>query len=202
MTRFRSIVARVMWAVLALHGLPATAHDGPPFPIILDRVAGPCRVSVWTDPDATDDGSPGGQFWVMVEPAIRGGTVPPDVRARVSIRPVDRPGEARSGDAEPVGGDVSRQFVALLMDHEGPFGVRVEVTHAAGSAVLDAEVEATYDLRPPRIMLVFYAIPFLLAGSLWAMLLVRRRRRLPLTSLPDSSSPDRVKHDARHDAGL
>src|SRR4029453_4395549 len=27
------------------------AHDGPPFPILSDRVAGPYLVSIWTDPD-------------------------------------------------------------------------------------------------------------------------------------------------------
>jgi len=42
----------------------AAAHSGPPFPIVADRVAGTYRVSIWTDPDATDDGSAGGQFWV------------------------------------------------------------------------------------------------------------------------------------------
>jgi hypothetical protein len=44
------------------------AHAGPPFPIVTDAVRGPYTISIWTDPDATDDGSSGGQFWVVLTP--------------------------------------------------------------------------------------------------------------------------------------
>ncbi len=45
-----------------------------------------------------------------------------------------------------------------------------------GEAVVDADVEATYDLRPPPIMLLIYMLPFLLIGLLWLKLLLTRRR--------------------------
>ena len=156
--------------------VPASAHDGPPYPIISNQIAGAYRISVWTDPDTTDDGTPGGQFWVMFDSSSAGGTVSPDVRARVSIRPLDRSGAVESQWTEPVNDDPSRRFVVLLMDHEGSFAVHVEVESAAGRAALDSEVQATYDVRPPRIMLVLYVVPFLLVGFLWAKLLLRRRR--------------------------
>jgi hypothetical protein len=174
----------LMWA-LVLAAADATvvrAHDGPPFPIVSRQEVGPYRVSVWTDPDATDDGSLGGQFWIVFERSD-GHAAPPGVRARVAITPLDRAGPPQSGDAEPVDGNPSRQFVALLMDHEGPFAVQVTIAWAHGVDVTDAHVDviesrvdATYDLRPPPVMLVVYAIPFLLAGGLWTMLLLRRRR--------------------------
>jgi len=155
---------------------PAAAHEGPPFPIISNEVVGSYRISLWTDPDTTDDGRPGGQFWVMVDPPRRGAAPGGDLRARVAIRPLARPGREHAGWAEPVGGDPSRRFIALLMDHEGPFSVQLEIESPAGRAVLDAEVEATYDLRPPRALLALYVLPFLLVGFLWAKLLIRRRR--------------------------
>ncbi|HEY8549312.1 MAG TPA: hypothetical protein VIL35_05090 [Vicinamibacterales bacterium] len=174
MTRCRPSVF-LLACVLVLAGARALAHDGPPFPIVSQRIAGPYEISVWTDPDATDDGTAGGQFWVMLELAD-GGEVPPDTRASVMIRPLDRDGPEHSGVAEPVNGDVGNQFVALLMDHEGRFAVRTVVRGSRGEAVVDADVEATYDLRPPPIMLLIYMLPFLLIGLLWLKLLLTRRR--------------------------
>ena len=151
-----------------------SAHDGPPYPIASDRVAGPYRISIWTDPDTTDDGSLGGQFWVKLD-AAQSTTLPPRTQATVTIRPLDRPGPERRAAATPVGGDIKNQFAAVLMDHEGRFAVRVGVNGPAGGVTLDSQVDATYDLRPPPYLLVVYVIPFLLAGLLWGRVIVKRR---------------------------
>jgi len=88
----------------------------------------------------------------------------------------------QSARTEPVRGDVTNQFGAVVMDHEGPYAVHVEVTGPMGRASIDTMVEATYDLRPPPYMLVWYLFPFLLAGFLWTRLLLRRRAGLPRRS--------------------
>lgn len=154
-----------------------SAHEGPPFPIVSDQAAGPYVVSVWTDPDTTDDGSAGGQFWVMLQAAGAGVTLPAETRAVVSIAPLDRAGPIEMAVAAPVDGEPRRQFVALVMNHEGRFGVRLDVEGPLGTARVDSEVDATYDLRPPPAMLLLYLAPFVLAGFLWLRLLHRRRRR-------------------------
>jgi len=155
----------------------ASAHAGPPYPIVSNQVLGVYRISVWTDPDTTDDGSAGGQFWVMIDPAAAGGSVPPQVNALVTIRPLDREGVPVTAPALPMSGDMTRRFAALSMDHEGRFAVRVDVeSGGTGRVSVDAEVQATYDLRPSRLLLAVYLLPFVLAGSLWTMLLIRRRR--------------------------
>jgi hypothetical protein len=151
-----------------------SAHDGPPYPIVSDRVAGPYRVSVWTDPDTTDDGSLGGQFWVRIE-AVQSASLPASTRATVAARPVDRPGPELRAAAIPVRGNVGNQFAAVLMDHEGRFAVRVNVDGPAGNVTLNSEVNATYDKRPPPFLLIVYAIPFLLVGLLWGRLIAKRR---------------------------
>ena len=69
-----------------------------------------------------------------------------------------------SARTEPVRGDVSNQFAAVVMDHEGRFAVEVTIDGPAGPATVTAEVDATYDLRPPPFMLAIYALPFVLAG--------------------------------------
>jgi hypothetical protein len=76
---------------------------------------------------------------------------------------------------EPVRGDVTNQFGAVVMNHEGAYAVLVEVAGSLGRASIESMVDATYDLRPPPYMLAWYLAPFLLAGLLWARLLLRRR---------------------------
>jgi hypothetical protein len=155
------------------------AHSGPPFPILTDRVAGAYSISIWTDPDATDDRTPRGQFWVVITKADDG-ELPPSTRASVLLRALERDGPAAAdvqrATAEPVRGDPGNQFAALVMDHEGPYAVTVTVTGPLGEVSVDAHAEATYDLRPPPYMLAWYLMPFVLAGLLWGRLLIRRRR--------------------------
>jgi hypothetical protein len=150
------------------------AHNGPPFPIVTTRGVGPYELSVWADPDTTDDGSAGGQFWVTLKGAS-GGTVPANTRARIAIRSVEG-GAIVSATTKPENGEISRQFAALLMDHEGKYSVRVDIDGGLGAASVEADVDATYDLRPPRPLLFLYLAPFVLAAFLWIKLLLRRRR--------------------------
>jgi hypothetical protein len=167
----------VALALCVAVGPPVAAHDGPPFPILSDQRAGAYTVSVWTDPDTTDDGSPGGQFWVMIGAAA--GDVPAGTQVRVAAAPLEREGAEQTAAAAPVRDDPATQFAAVVLDHEGRFRVRVDVDGPLGAATLHSEVAATYDLRPPPIMLVLYLLPFLLVGALWTRVLLRRRHPGP-----------------------
>jgi hypothetical protein len=200
MTRLRHSVAsagqargaRAAIAALAMLAVQvsARAHSGPPFPIVTDAVRGPYTISIWTDPDATDNGALGGQFWIVINPSGTSQSLPPDTRAVVTVEPTSNTSRTHtttiSTRTEPVRGDITNQFGAVLMDHEGPYAVHVEVTGPMGPASIDAMVEATYDLRPPPYMLVWYLFPFLLAGFLWTRLLLRRRAGLPGRSTGES----------------
>lgn len=168
---------RAIWMAVLLTVWPGRVftHSGPPFPLVSDRIAGPYQLSLWTDPDATSDGSAAGQFWLMLQ--LSDGTpVPSDTRAIIEIRAQDRVGDTHSAHTAPVDGDVSRQFAALLMDHEGPFAVRATISGARGTAGVNAAVDATYDLRPARWLLGLYVLPFVAVGFLWLKLLLHRRR--------------------------
>ena len=66
------------------------AHSGPPFPVVSNQTSGPYTISVWTDPDSTDDGSAGGQFWVVVHAARGDAPVPAGTVATVAIAPAVR----------------------------------------------------------------------------------------------------------------
>lgn len=157
------------------------AHSGPPFPIVSNKLAGLYDISIWTDPDATDDGSAQGQFWIELAPAPlpdgapRGGAIPAGTSVDVTIRATDREAPPRTGRATPVDGRITRQFVALLMDHEGPFSVHVRVDGPLGQAEVVSRVDATYDVRPPPLMLIVFAFPFIAVGILWFKVMLRRR---------------------------
>ena len=161
--------------MVAAISVAVTAHNGPPFPIVQDRIAGGYRVSLWTDPDTTDDGSAAGQFWVRLEPGRGTGALPPGTHARVAVRPLDRPGPPNESAATPVNGDVTNQFAAVVLDHEGRFAVHVTIAGPLGDATVDSEVSATYNLRPPPLLLLVYLIPFVAIGVLWLRVVARRR---------------------------
>lgn len=153
----------------------AAAHDGPPYPIVSNQAAGPYVLSVWTDPDSTDDGTAGGRFWITIG-APAGAVIPAETVADVTIAPLDREGGVLTARAEPVDGALSNQLASLVMDHEGRFRVRAVVTGPLGRGEVASEVDATYDLRPPPILLAVYALPFVLIGFLWIKLMVKRRK--------------------------
>jgi hypothetical protein len=162
-------------SVLALEPGVA-AHSGPPFPIVSNRTAGAYTVSIWTDPDATDDGKAAGRFWVVVETAEGTVPLPSDTRVTVAIWPVGRPNLEHAAQADPADAQPSRRFALLPMDHEGPFAVRVTLQGRLGSATVEGAVDATYDRRPAPFLLGVYLLPFVLVGGLWIKVLLRRRR--------------------------
>jgi hypothetical protein len=160
-----------VWAGVAV----CRAHSGPPYPAVWNQLAGPYQVTVWTDPDATDDGSAAGRFWVTVQPAGQSGAIPADTRATISVWPAEDRERVRRSRTELVDNDPSRQYAALVLDHEGGMSVRVDIDGSLGAAEVDTDVQATYDLRPPPMLLAVYVMPFLLTGFLWVKLLLRRR---------------------------
>lgn len=162
-------------ALIFLLDVPAQAHTGPPFPMVTNRITGSYQVSVWTDPDSTDDGSAAGRFWVTVK-ASNGAMLPADTRVSVAINPAGRPSQ-QVARAEPVANDPTHRFAALVMDHEGRFHVRVTIDGSLGPGEFEGDVDATYDLRPPPLMIAIYLMPFAAVGFLWLKLLLRRRRK-------------------------
>jgi len=181
-TRDAPKAASTIAVVLALTA-PVAAHSGPPFPIVTSETRGPYVISVWTDPDATDDGAAAGQFWVIIESAANGQSIPSGTQARVSVRPLSAtdaagpraPESALSANAAVVRGDLTNQFASVVIDHEGPFAVHVDIDGPLGRGAVDSRVDATYDLRPAPYMLAWYLGPFVAVGILWTRLLLRRR---------------------------
>ena len=169
---------RLVWvlAFVIAAAMPAAVvlRRDSPYRAAGPQIAGPYSLSLLTDPRPTGDGTPGGRFWVLIEPR-RDGVVPPATRARVAIRPLDREAPFVEAQAEPVGGDVTRQYAELVMDREAPFAVRVVVDGPWGSGAVGARVSATRERRLPRRLVAASGLPFLAVAFLWTIWWFRRR---------------------------
>jgi hypothetical protein len=149
----------------------ASAHEGPPYPILVDKMIGPCLVSVWADPDVGI-----GTYFIILEPS-RGAKLPEDVTVEIGVQPVSgRLAEARyKAERENLRSRV--QFKAEIpFDAQERWLTRILLKSSQGDGEATVEVEVT----PPgygRWDLLLYLFPFLGVGFLWLKAFLRRRSR-------------------------
>jgi hypothetical protein len=148
----------------------ARAHEGPPYPLFVDREVGGYKVSVWTDPDVGD-----ALFFVILDEPISVGQ-PPDMRVQIGVQPVSGrlPEAFYTGEREDVNGRL--QYRAQVhFDAEEQWRVRVRLEGAKGNAETIENVAAT----PPgygRWDLLLYLVPFVAVGIVWGVAMVRKLR--------------------------
>lgn len=149
----------------------AVAHEGPPYPVLVDKTLGPCVVSVWADPDVGT-----GTFFIVLEPTP-GGKLPDDIRVELGVRPVSGrlPEAFYAAGREDLRGSV--QYKALVpFDAQELWRVRVRLQSSQGGGEVTTDVEAT----PPgygRWDLLLYLLPFAAVGLLWLRAIVKGRGR-------------------------
>lgn len=163
----------------------ADAHNGPPYPVVTDRPVGNYVISLWADPDATDDGDADGRFWVVVNPSNNSSALPRETTVQVSIWPIAHRDAILTAVAKPDEREPTRRTAAFVIDHEGKFGVRADVAGPLGPAQLETTVDAEYDARPRPWLTAVFALPFVLIGFVWLKLLWRRHG--PRTSYKTSA---------------
>ena len=164
------LVGLVVALVLMLPG-PASAHNGPPFPIIENKKIGPCIVALWTHPDVGT-----GAFYVFVEPPP-GGTIPDDLKIEIGVQPVSGRLPEKFYEAQRVKSRGPVEYNAQAeFDRQELWGVRLVLQSSQGDGEATAQVEVT----PPgfgRWDLLLYLFPFLLVAFLWFRGIARARRR-------------------------
>jgi hypothetical protein len=158
-------------ALLLVWHAPASAHNGPPFPIIENQKLGPCIVALWTHPDVGT-----GAFYVFVEPAP-GGTVPDDLKIKIGVQPVTGRLPETFYEAQRVKSRGPVQYNALAeFDRQELWRVRLVIESSSGGGEATAQVEVT----PPgfgRWDLLLYLLPFLMVAFLWVLGISRMKRR-------------------------
>jgi hypothetical protein len=178
LSRSRTRPARFRWtlafaAALSAAGVhPAAAHEGPPFPIIMDVRAGPYLVSVWTDPDIGE-----ALFFVVLE-TPDGGLPPEPAAVSMWAEPIDGrlPRASYSGRRQTLRNRMQYELHPLF-DERRQWRVGFQIRNADGRM---EEVQAQVESTPPGWGpwdLLIYAFPFGLLGTLWIVAMVRQRHR-------------------------
>lgn len=167
------IARRWSFVLLLLAAVPAGAHQGPPFPILMDQPAGPYVASVWTDPDVGT-----GIFFVVLEPSA-GASLPERTRVRIGLQPASGrlPEAVYTAEAQSTR-QGTRYYTEVGFDQQEMWKVRVLLDGSKGSGELATEVEATPDGTIGPIALLIYPLPFLAVGFLWLKAALRRRTRV------------------------
>ncbi len=152
-------------ALLAAPASPSHAHEGPPYPVLVDGQAGPYTLSVWADPDLGT-----GTFFVLFDPPLTRSA--PDPQVHIEVWP-------STSRLPPVRGDAHRQpddaFMAQVpFDREEPWKVKLHVQGPLGEGETILEVQVTAP-GYGRWDLVIYFTPFLLLGGLWVLVSIQRR---------------------------
>src|SRR6202451_2853297 len=171
----RPINAAVSFVFLIVHWLVwpalASAHNGPPFPIIENKKVGPCIVALWTHPDVGT-----GAFYVCVEQAS-GATVPDDLKIKIGVQPVTGRLPEKFYEAVRVKSRGQAQYNAQAdFDRQELWRVRLVIQSSEGGGEATAQVEVT----PPgfgRWDLLLYLLPFLMVAFLWLYGISRLKRR-------------------------
>jgi hypothetical protein len=146
----------------------ASAHEGPPYAIVVDQKADRYVVSVWSDPDVGE-----ALFFVI----LNAPEPPADLRVQIGVQPVSGrlPEAFYAAERENVQGQIQYR-TQVHFDAQELWRVRVRLESAQGNAETFATVEAT----PPgygRWDLLLYLLPFLAIGVLWAVAMLRRIKR-------------------------
>lgn len=157
-----------LWLTLAS---AASAHNGPPFPIIENQKVGPCIFALWTHPDVGT-----GAFYVFVEPAP-GSTIPGDLKIKIGVQPLTGRLPETFYEAQRVKSRGQVQYNAqAAFDRQELWRVHLIVQSSQG----DGEATAQVLVTPPgfgRWDLLFFLLPFLLVAFLWFRGIARVRRR-------------------------
>ena len=174
-TREFALAARLtIWCGVTFAVSPlALAHEGPPFPILMDQPLAGCVVSVWADPDIGE-----ATFFIVVEQPSGG---PPDTPPGVTMwfEPVSRRLPRTECETRRQRLRNQLQFVARpYFDQRDQWTVGFRLTANRGdSEELVAQVEST----PPGFGVwdfAIYLFPFVLLGGMWVLAMVRRNRML------------------------
>ena len=155
---------------------PAMAHEGPPYPILVDRPAGPVLLSVWADPDVGT-----GTYHVYLEPLAEDRPLPAGCAVEIRVQPRSGRLPERGHRAEPLRIDEDRHHYVgeVQFDAQEWWRTRILVACGAERGEAATEVEVTPPGQGPVLDFVLYLFPFVAVAVIVVRALVARRRPKP-----------------------
>ena len=155
--------------IALLLAVAASAHNGPPFPIIEGKRVGPCIIDLWTHPDVGT-----GTFFAIIK-APPGGSIPKDLKIEIGVQPLTgRLKEVIYGTTKEDLRGQEQYDATVNFDADEIWKVHFILHSASG----DGEAYATVEATPPglgRWDLLWFALPFMGAGFLWFRAATRKR---------------------------
>ncbi|MFA6235863.1 MAG: hypothetical protein WC635_00940 [Bacteriovorax sp.] len=147
----------------------ALAHDGPAYPILVDKTFGTNKLSVWADPDVGL-----GSFWLYLE-----GENGQDFTLLIKASPVDQPAHLLTSFAKISKNEPGKSvFIATLpFDREIMWNVEISLKQ---NNLEVASFKLPLEVTPPgpnKLEVAVYFIPFLLLGFLWIKVVVAKRKK-------------------------
>lgn len=156
-------------------GRAASAHDGPPYPIVVDQATGPVLLTVWTDPDVGT-----GTFYLYLE-RLQGRPLPDRATLEVFVQPVGGRLAEKGYSAKLVRKDDDRQRYQAKVDFDavGKWQTRIVVHTSGGDGSATKIVDVTPPGQGPVLDFVLYLFPFVVVGGLAVRAVLVSRRRPP-----------------------
>ena len=167
-----SWASRVVMIVISLVGMSeCSAHEGPPFPILMDRRLADYMVSVWADPDIGE-----ARFFIVLESPDGG--------------PPNKEPLCVSMWIEPLSGRLAREDVTVerqslrnqlqfearpYFDQQDEWNIGFRLTNRNGTS---RELATRVTSTPPGYGpwdIAIYLFPFLVVAGFWASAIMRRR---------------------------
>lgn len=154
----------------------AQAHEGPPYPVIVDLPMATFQFSAWADPDVGI-----GTFYAWTEP-VEGGTLPTDTQMQILVQPSDgRIPEAAYPMHPARSADNQQQFIAKVpLETEETWRIHFVVQSEQGGGEAEAEVPVTPPGYGPLIDFPLFLFPFLAVGFLLVKAVIKSRSRAPV----------------------
>jgi hypothetical protein len=163
-----------VWLTLFVSSVPASAHNGPPFPILENQKVGPYIVSLWTHPDVGT-----GTFFVMVDP-LPGGAIPGDLKVQIGVQPESGrlPEVLYNAQRDDTRGQVDYKTL-VQFDRDEFWKVRLVLDSGQARGEAFSRVEAT-PVGFGRWDLLLFLLPFLAVAFLWFRGMSRTRSRMKM----------------------
>jgi len=168
--RHASLLLTLLAVLVFVHS--AQAHEGPPYPLFVDRNLGGYTISVWTDPDVGE-----ALFYVIIDESQYTQSAAADLRVQIGVQPLSGrlPEKFYPAERENVKGHI--QYRAQVhFDAEELWRVHVRLESAMGNVETFENVAAT----PPgygRWDLLIYLVPFLAVGIVWGVAMVHKLKQ-------------------------
>lgn len=163
----RSLVA--LWLLAPL----APAHEGPPYPILVDEPVAGLTLSIWADPDVGE-----GTFYYYVDGPLEGLEIEA-VSRPLAAPPRDTTGadwtriEVRETSALAMAKAPYQLIGGLPFAYRGAWRTDFIVRRPGHEGLLSYDLDVT----PPglgALYLLWYAVPFATVAAIWLRVLVAR----------------------------